>query len=162
MAASRARSPSVAAPPQLVRTKTVKNRNSPAPTTALPSFRKKTVAFTEQLYSTGPSNRAGPSRLADLSYQERVAAAFMSDGVHQAPPHMAHEDEYADNGFDAGRYSPPADQRFSPPPRTSAANLEPLRRPRRRARHRRADSPTTARSAATIPRRAFSFTRWPT
>jgi len=128
MAASRARSPSVAAPPQLVRTKTVKNRNSPAPTTALPSFRKKTVAFTEQLYSTGPSNRAGPSRLADLSYQERVAAAFMSDGVHQAPPHMAHEDEYADNGFDAGRYSPPADQRFSPPPRTSAANLEPLSR----------------------------------
>ena len=129
LASYRARSPSVAVPPPaLVRAKNIKSRNSPALRAALPSFRKKTVGFTEQLYSAGLSSRAGPSRLAEssVSYQERVAAAFMSDQVRQPPSHM--DDEYIDSGFDAGRCSPPADQRFSPPPRTSAANLEPLSR----------------------------------
>lgn len=130
-AQQRARDSSVLVPPQLARTKGIKSRNSPAPAAALPSFRKKNVAFSEQLMSTsGPSSRAGPSHFFDkpLTYAEQVAVAFMSDGVPPPPPHMAYEDEYPDNSFNAGRYSPPADQRLSPPPRTSAANLEPLAR----------------------------------
>lgn len=97
------RSPSsVPQPPQLTRTRQIKNRNSPVP---LPAIRRKEPP-------TGPSflRQAASSALLQSTSTQPVGTRYDGDWLPPMPPQLNNSfanDDFPDSSFDASRYSPP-------------------------------------------------------